>query len=87
MPAVIVHFVADWAEAICGPHRTEVAIAAERLGAVTRECEVDQNIEETRSYGVLNVPAVAIEGRPESLVGGAVGADDLVARLQGFIER
>ena len=66
MGAVLIHFVAGWAEPICGPHRAEVANAAERLGAHVRECECDESgAGEVRSYNVLNVPAVAIEGRSD----------------------
>jgi hypothetical protein len=66
--------------------RAEVAIAAERLGATVRECEYDESgATEVRSYNVLNVPAVAIEGRPDSLVVGALDAEELTERLRPFI--
>ena len=86
MGAVLLHFVADWAEPICGPHRAEVAIAAERLGATIRECEWDESgATEARFYNIFNVPAVAIEGKPDSLTVGAVDADGLTERLRPFI--
>lgn len=85
MGSVLIHFVAGWAEAICGPHRAEVASAAERLGVTVREADYDRAVEEVRRYNVLNVPAVAIEDTPDSLVVGAIGADQLVERLQPFV--
>ncbi len=85
MGSVLIHFVAGWAEPICGPHRTEVASAVKRLGVTVRESEYDQAVEKVGRYGVLNVPAVAIEGSPESLVVGAFGADQLGERLQRFV--
>jgi hypothetical protein len=85
MGSVLIHFVAGWAEAICVPHRAEVASAAERLGLTVRESDYDRAVEEVRRYSVLNVPAVASEGTPESVVIGAFGADELVERLQRFV--
>ena len=85
MSSVLIHFVAGWAEPICGPHRAEVASAADRLGVTVRESDFDLAVEEVRLYDVLNVPAVAIEGSPKSLVVGAVGADQLVERLRQFV--
>lgn len=78
---VLIHFVADWADAICGPHRSEVASAADRLGASVQECDIGVDFDMVRHYRVLNVPAVAIEGRPDSLVVGAFSAEELVERL------
>jgi hypothetical protein len=75
------HFTATWAVAICAPHRGEVATAAKRLGTDVREVDVDEEANLVRDYGVLNVPALAIEGRPSSLVVGAFAAEDLVDRL------
>ena len=38
----LIHFTAAWAEAICGPHRVEVAGAAgDELGLTVTECDVD----------------------------------------------
>jgi hypothetical protein len=85
MGSVLIHFVAGWAESICDPHRAEVKSAAERLGVTVRESDYDQAVEEVRRYNVLNVPAVAIEDMPDSLVVGAFGADQLVERLQRFV--
>lgn len=78
---VVIHFVAPWAEPICGPHRAEVAEAAERIGAKVRECDIDKHWDEARAYNVTNVPAVAVEGRHESTLIGALGAADLIERL------
>ncbi len=86
MSSVLIHFVAGWAEPICGPHRAEVASAAERLGLTVRESDYDLAVEEVRLYDVLNVPAVAVEGSPQSLVVGAVSADQLVERLRQFVD-
>jgi hypothetical protein len=71
---------------MCGPHRAEVASAAERLGVTVRESDYDRAVEEVRRYNVLNVPAVAVEETPESLVVGAFGADQLVDRLRRFVD-
>jgi hypothetical protein len=79
------HFVAEWAEPICGPHRAEVASAADRLGMTVRESDHDRATDEVRRSNVLNVPALAIEDTPESLVVGAFGADQLVERLRRFV--
>jgi len=78
---VIIHFVADWAENICGPHRAEVATAAQQLGASVRECNVDLDPETAVAYGLPNVPAVAIDGHPETLVVGAHPSGELVRLL------
>jgi hypothetical protein len=59
--------------------------AAQRLGITVRESDYDRAAEEVRRYRVLNVPAVVIEDAPESLVVGAVGADQLVERLQRYV--
>ncbi len=37
--------MAKWAEAICGPHRQEVAKAADRLGITVVECDVGRRLE------------------------------------------
>jgi hypothetical protein len=79
--AELIHFVAEWAEPICTPHRAEVAQAATQLGWTVRESDIDTEPDLCRQYGVLNVPAVAIEGRPDSVVTGAFNAEDLVGRL------
>jgi hypothetical protein len=84
MGSVLIHFVAEWAEPICGPHRAEVASAADRLGMTVRESDYDRAADEVRRYNVLNVPAVAIEDTPESPVVGAFGADQLVEQFQRF---
>lgn len=78
---ILIHFVADWAEAVCGPHRAEVDAAAARLSASVRRCDVDIDWDTVREYRVANIPAVAIEGSPGTLVTGAFRADDLVLRL------
>jgi hypothetical protein len=77
----LIHFTATWAEAICGPHRTEVAGAADQLGLSVVECDVDVGSEVVRTYQPLNVLAVAVEGKPESLVVGAFPANQMVERL------
>jgi hypothetical protein len=45
------------------------------------ECEVDDSPDLARDYKVLNVPAVAVEGRPETLLVGAHPAAALVHRF------
>jgi hypothetical protein len=80
MPSLL-HFTAAWAETICGPHRTEIARAAAALGLAVRHVDIDVDPELTTAYGVLNVPAVAIEGRPHTLIVGAHSSDELVERL------
>jgi len=77
----LIHFVASWAEAICGPHRAEVAVAAEELRLDVIESDVDQDRDRVRQYGPANVPAVAIEDDPGSLLVGALSANVMVARL------
>ena len=49
----------------------------------SRESDYDGAVEEVRRYNVLNLPAVAIEG--ESVVIEAFGADELIERLQRFV--
>lgn len=78
----LLHFTAAWAEQSCAPHRIEVSAAAVTLGCDVREVDVDAEPEQARAYGVLNVPAVAVEGQPE--LGALVGArssTELVAAL------
>jgi hypothetical protein len=82
----IVHFTAAWAEAICGPHRAEVAKAAYDLGLAVEECDVDSGSDLIREHRPLNVPAVAVEARPGSLVVGAFSAADLVERLRSHLD-
>jgi hypothetical protein len=77
----LIHFVATWAEPVCGPHRAEVAAAAQRLGLSVHESDVDAEPDLCRQYRVLNVPAVALQGQPGSRIVGAVGADEIVTRL------
>jgi hypothetical protein len=79
----LLHFTAMWAESICGPHRIEVREAASTLGWGLVECDVDVSGDEVRMYGVLNVPAVAIEGDPTSTMIGARPCADLIAGLSG----
>jgi thioredoxin-like negative regulator of GroEL len=79
---VLLHFVASWASAICEPHRSEVAVAADALGTSVRTVDIDDEPELAMAYSILNVPAVAIEGRPESRVVGAQPAERLVAALR-----
>ncbi len=57
MSSVLIRFVAGWAEPICGPHRAEVASAAERLGLTVRESDNDLAVEEVRLYDVLQRPS------------------------------
>jgi thioredoxin-like negative regulator of GroEL len=79
--AALLHFVAEWASAICEPHRAEVAAAAERLRTTVREVDIDEEPDLARRYGVPNVPAVAVEGYPGTLVVGALSADKLASQL------
>ena len=81
----LLHFKASWAEAICSPHRSEVATAAGHLGLVVIEHDADLQIDLARAYGLRNVPSVAIEGRPETLIVGAVPADQLEGRLRVYL--
>jgi hypothetical protein len=78
----LLHFTATWAEAICGPHRAEVAQAARVLGWDVQERDIDRDGSEAKAYGVLNVPAVAVEGQSDRLpLVGARSASSLVAEL------
>jgi hypothetical protein len=81
----LVHFTAQWAERICGPHRTQVAEAARQLGMRVTECDVDSGSDLVEEHHPLNVPAVAIQGKVGSLVVGAFPADALVKRLHPFV--
>jgi hypothetical protein len=79
---ILLHFTATWAEPICGPHRIEVREAARTLGWTVVERDFDANADEARMYGILNVPAVAIEGdRSRPPVIGARPRAELVAEL------
>jgi hypothetical protein len=82
----LLHFTAAWASAICEGHRVEVREAAQQLGVTVREVDVDEQPDLTRSYAVLNVPAVAITGLPGSLIVGAADANSLVIRLRDQVE-
>jgi thioredoxin-like negative regulator of GroEL len=82
---VLLHFVAKWSAPICEPHREEVAEAARSLGAEVVEVDVDTDPEIVRTYDVLNVPAVAVEGSPQSLVVGAHPSTVLIERLRAFV--
>jgi hypothetical protein len=46
------------------------------------ECDVGSDPDLAKAYGVLNVPAVAVDGNPETLIVGAVQADAIVDRLR-----
>ena len=83
MPPLL-HFVASWASAICGLHVSEVSVAAGRLGASVITVDIDEHPELAREYGVPNVPSVAVEGFPSSLVVGARSADALVEILRSL---
>jgi thioredoxin-like negative regulator of GroEL len=82
----LVHFVASWAEAICGPHRVEVADAARVLGASVLECDVDLNQDLARDHRVMQVPSVAVLGDTSvNPIPGAQSAEDLVRLLRGAV--
>lgn len=82
----LVHFVASWAEAICGPHRAEVANAARTLRVSVLECDVDLDQDLARQHGVLSVPSVAILGNTGvTPVAGATSAHDLVRLLRAAV--
>ena len=78
----LLHFTAPWAEPICGPHRREVAVAAETLGWAVREVDYDGEPATSRAYEVPNVPAVALEGRPTAAL--LVGAHPAEAIVRHF---
>jgi hypothetical protein len=80
--AALIHFVASWADAICSPHRSEAEAAAQELGLSLWEVDVDNDPDAAREYHVPNVPAVVIEGRPGTLLVGALPADEMVRRLR-----
>jgi thioredoxin-like negative regulator of GroEL len=82
---VLLHFVAPWASAICDPHRREVAEAARALGAEVVEVDYDDDPEPVRTFGVPNIPAVAIEGSPGSLIVGAFPSEVMIERLRPFV--
>lgn len=84
MSDVLLHFVAGWADQRCRSHRSEVAKAAASFGLTVRELEIDDHHKEAREYKILNVPAVVIEGIPESLIVGAVATDQLIECLTPF---
>ena len=84
MPRLI-HFVASWANPICAPHRAEVERAAQELSADVLEVDLDDAPELCAKYQPLNVPAVAVEGHPDSLKVGAIPAAELVIGLSPFI--
>jgi hypothetical protein len=81
----LIHFTATWAERICGPHRAEVAEAARQLGTTVVECDFDSGSGLVRQHRPMNVPAVAIDGKPGSLVVGAAPAETLLQRLRPFL--
>lgn len=81
----LLHFVASWAKPICEPHRSEVRAAANVLGAEVIEVDVDEDPKLTKRFVVPNVPAVAVEGKPDSLIVGAASSTVLVARLRTFV--
>lgn len=81
----LLHFVATWAEPICGPHRAQVEAAAAELKATVVEVDIDQANELVRDYHVGNVPAVAIAGHPDSTLIGARSASDLVSLLRPVV--
>ena len=80
------HFVTSWANPICGPHRVEVERAAKELAADVLEVDIDDAPELCAKYQPLNVPAVAVEGHPDSLKVGALPAEELVVALGPFID-
>lgn len=83
----LTHFTATWAEAICGPHRVKVRAAADELGLIVHECDVDTGSQLVHDHGPLNVPAVAVDGKLGTLTVGAFPADALVERLRPHLER
>jgi hypothetical protein len=78
----MIHFVASWAEPICGPHRSEVASAAQVLGLPVVELDVDAPsvVQLVRNFEVMNVPAVVldIDGRAARRLIGAHPASRIV---------
>jgi hypothetical protein len=78
----LIHFTAKW-DGGCPPHRLEVRLAAEILGAAVREVDVDESQDEAASYRVMQVPSVAIAGdRDRPPIGGAQDVLSLVAALR-----
>lgn len=58
----LLHFAAVRAEEICGPHRVQVREAAAELDWQVVEADIDADQSAARTYGVMNVPAVAVQG-------------------------
>lgn len=85
-PSALLHFTASWASRICDPHREEVQRAAQQLGLEVLECDYDEDAEAVRLYAPPNVPAVALQGVPGSLIVGAVPSEDIVQRLRPFLD-
>ena len=77
------HFTAGWAETICGPHREEVQRAAQALETIVIECNIDERPDLATSFGVLNVPAVALDDDPSTLLTGARRAAEIVSHFRG----
>jgi len=58
-------FKAQWAAGICDIFRPTVQNVADRLGMRVREVEADDWPELCGEYGVMNIPATALDGRPD----------------------
>ena len=54
--------MATWASAICDPNQDAVREAANDLGLAYRTVDIDEFPDLAKAYGVLNVPAVTLEG-------------------------
>jgi hypothetical protein len=83
--ATLLHLTADLAVRICEPHRAEVAAAAEVLGLVVREVDVEAEPDCARAYEVLNVPVAAIEEQRDRPP--LVGARGRQALIDGLRDR
>jgi RNAse (barnase) inhibitor barstar len=85
MTLVLLHFAAAWAEATCVPHRSEVEAAAQQLGATVKVVDVDRDGALWEVYRPQNVPAVALEQVPASLLVGAHGSEAVVPHMERYV--
>src|SRR5262245_37828458 len=82
---IILFFKAQWASGICDILRPTVQNVADRLGMRVREVEADDWPELCMEYGVLNIPATAVDGRPD--LRAIIGALDESKLFEVLMER